>query len=161
MTVHRPASSEVGMGADAAQRYGGPTAASTVTALTDVLRSECRLLQELLAVMQRQREAVAGDDLQAVEESVYATHRVLHTLGEARRRRRTINRLLGESDDLSIRSLDDVLSTQMSEELRGVRDELELLAQALAIEVDLNRRVLRGALTEGIPSVSRDTDAAG
>jgi flagellar biosynthesis/type III secretory pathway chaperone len=129
----------------AAQRPG-QVAKSAVAALTDVLRSERRLLQELLGVMQRQREAIAADDLQAIEESVYSTHRVLHTLNEARRRRRSINRLLGESDDLSIRNLDSVLSPQMPADLRRVRDELEVLAEALSTEVDLNRTALRGAL---------------
>jgi hypothetical protein len=130
-------------------RYATGSPAATVAAMTDVLRSECRLLQELLGVMQRQREAVAADDLHAVEESVYATHRVLHTLNEARRRRRSINRLLGESDDLPLGGLDDVLGMRMPEELRKTRDELELLARALTSEVDINRRVLRHALATG------------
>ncbi len=131
------------------RNFADESPAATVAALTDVLRSECRLLQELLAVMQRQREAVAADDLTSVEESVYATHRVLHTLNEARRRRRSINRMLGESDDLSIRGLDDVLGMRMPEDLRRTRDELELLARALTSEVDINRRVLRHALATG------------
>lgn len=130
-------------------RWIGESPAATISALTDVIKSETRLLQELLAVMQRQREAVAADDLQAVEESVYATHRVLHTLNEARRRRRSINRLLGESDDLTIRELDSVLGMRMPDELRNARDELELLARALSKEVDVNRRVLRQALATG------------
>jgi flagellar biosynthesis/type III secretory pathway chaperone len=129
--------------------YGAPSTATTVAALTDVLRSECRLLKELLVVLQRQREAVSTDNLQAVEESVYATHRVLHTLSEARRRRRTINRMLGESDDLSIRGIEDVLGVEMPDDLRKTRDELELLAQALTSDVDTNRRVLRDALAAG------------
>jgi hypothetical protein len=127
----------------------GESPATMVAALTEVLRAEGRLLQELLAVMQRQRAAVAADDLQAVEESVYATHRVLHTLNEARRRRRSINRLLGESDDLTIRELDGVLGGAMPHELRSARDELELLARTLSREVDINRRVLRQALATG------------
>jgi flagellar biosynthesis/type III secretory pathway chaperone len=129
--------------------WTGESAMATIASLTDVIRSESRLLRELLAVMQRQRDAVAADDLQAVEESVYATHRVLHTLNEARRRRRAINRALGESDDLPIRDLDGVLGVRMSDELRRARDELELLARALSNEVDVNRRVLRQALAAG------------
>jgi flagellar biosynthesis/type III secretory pathway chaperone len=133
----------------APSRFAGDVPSSTITALTDVIRSELRLLNELMGVMQRQRQAVAADDLQAVEESVYATHRVLHTLNEARRRRRSINRMLGESDDLSIRELDAVLGGRMPEELRSARDELELLARALSSEVEVNRRVLRQALASG------------
>lgn len=130
-------------------RFASETPAATIAALTDALRSECRLLKELLAVMQGQREAVARDDLEAVEDSVYATHRILHTLNEARRRRRSINRLLGESDDLSIQGLERVLGTRMPDVLRDARDELELLARALTTEVDINRRVLRQALASG------------
>lgn len=125
------------------------TPAATIAALTHVIQSESRLLQELLTVMQRQRDAVAVDDLQSVEESVYSTHRVLHTLNEARRRRRSLNRMLGESDDLSIRELDNVLGMRMPDELRKARDELEMLARALSNEVDVNRRVLRQALATG------------
>ncbi len=130
-------------------RYIADSPAATAAAMTDVLRSECRLFQELLSLMQRQREAVAADDYETVEESIYATHRILHTLNEARRRRRAINRMLGESDDLTIRALDDVLGPRMPDDLREVRDELELLARALTGEVDINRRVLRHALTPG------------
>jgi hypothetical protein len=132
-----------------AHRFSGESPATMVVALTEVLRAEGRLLQELLAVMQRQRAAIAADDLQSVEDSVYATHRVLHTLNEARRRHRSINRMLGESDDLSIRDLDLVLGDAMPHELRASRDELELLARALASEVDINRRVVRQALASG------------
>jgi hypothetical protein len=133
----------------AGARFPRESPATVVAALTDVLLSECHLLQELLAIMQRQREAVAADDLQAVEESVYATHRVLLTLNEARRRRRSINRMLGESDDISIRDLDGILGAAMPQELRTARDELEFLARALSSEVDINRRVLRQALATG------------
>jgi hypothetical protein len=121
--------------------------AAAVSALTNVIRSELRLLEELMAIIQRQRQAVAGDNLQLVEDCVYATHRVLHTLKEARRRRPAVNRMLGESDDLSIHELDNVLGIRMSGELRKSRDELEMLARALSREVEVNRRVLRQALT--------------
>jgi len=125
------------------------TPAAALRALTDALRSEHRLLQELVCVMQRQRAAVAADDLATVEESVYSTHRVLHTLNEARRRRRTLNRLLGESDDLPIRELESVLGGRMTDDLRGACDDLEAVARGLSNEVEINRRVLRQALSTG------------
>jgi flagellar biosynthesis/type III secretory pathway chaperone len=125
------------------------TPLTALRALADALRSEYRLLQELITVMQRQRAAVAADDLVTVEESVYSTHRVLHTLNEARRRRRSLNRLLGESDDLPIRELDAVLGPRMTDELRVARDELEEVARSLSGEVEINRRVLRRALATG------------
>lgn len=119
---------------------------ATIAALTDVLRVECRLLQELLAVVRRQREAVVTDDLPAVEESVYATHRVLHTLNEARRQRRSINRLLGEPDDLSLDGIGHALGPALPDDLRGVRDDLERLARALTLEVESNRKILQKVL---------------
>jgi len=119
------------------------------SALTELFRTESRLLQELLRVMERQREAVGKDDLEVVEETVFAIHRVLHTLGEAQRRRRSINRNLGEREDLSLRDLEAALGSSLTPELRDARDELEGLAHRLAREVDVNRRILRGALASG------------
>ena len=122
---------------------------ATIEALTDALGSEWRLLQDLIAIMRRQREAVARDDLQAVDESVYATQRVLLTLGEARRRRRSLNRLMGEAEDAGLRRLDDVLGEQMTDALRAARDGLIAAALELSKEVEINRRVLRQALAAG------------
>jgi hypothetical protein len=122
---------------------------STLVALTDVLCTERRLLDELVSVLRRQRDAVARDDLQTVEDTVFATHRVLRTLDEARRRRRSVNRLLGESDDLSLSELEDALGSCMTDVLRRARDELERAARTLAHEVDVNRRILRRALAVG------------
>jgi hypothetical protein len=123
-----------------------PTA---LAALTDALRSERRLLGELVGVLRQQRDAVTRDDLQTVEDTVFATHRVLRTMEEARRRRRSLNRLLGESDDLSLPELENALGSCMTDVLRHARDELEAAARTLASEVDINRRVLRRALATG------------
>ena len=64
------------------------TVLSPIDSMTDALTTERRLLDELISVMRRQRSAVGDDDLQRVDDSVFATHRVLVTLNEARRRRR-------------------------------------------------------------------------
>src|SRR5215207_5907568 len=66
----------------------GAHAPATLLALVDALGSERRLVDELTATMRRQRAAVAVDDLQAVDDSVFATHRLLATLGQARQRRK-------------------------------------------------------------------------
>jgi hypothetical protein len=125
------------------------TVLSPVDSLTDALRTERRLLDELIGVMRRQREAVGQDDLQSVDDSVFATHRVLVTLSEARRRRRSLNTLIGEREDLGIHSLDDVLGPRMTPELRDARDELHDAARSLSREVAINRRILREALAHG------------
>ncbi|HEU4629165.1 MAG TPA: hypothetical protein VFS08_05445, partial [Gemmatimonadaceae bacterium] len=64
----------------------GASAASSLAALVDAHHSERKLIEDLASIMRRQRSAVAEDDLQGVDDSVFATHRVLVTLGEARRR---------------------------------------------------------------------------
>lgn len=117
-----------------------------VESLADALATERRLLEELIVVMRRQREAIDADDLQAIEDSVFATHRVLVTLNEARRRRRTLNALMGHGQKVGIHSLDEVLGTRMTVELRIARDELHDVARTLSREVATNRSMLREAL---------------
>jgi hypothetical protein len=126
-----------------------PSQAPSVEALADAMASEKRLIDELIAIMRRQRSAVAVDDLQGVDDSVFATHRVLVTLNEARRRRRALNRMLGEREDITIDALDHVLGPRMTEALREVRDALQVSARALSQEVAVNRQVLRQALASG------------
>src|SRR5262245_66132980 len=119
------------------------TVVSPIDSLTDALISERRLIEELIAVMRRQRDAVSEDDLQSVDDSVFATHRVLVTLNEARRQRRTLNTLIGQREDIGIHALDDALGPRMTPALRDARDELHTAAKALSSEVALNRRILR------------------
>lgn len=99
----------------------------------DALGSERRLIDELIALMRRQRAAVGADDLQAVEETVYAMQRVLCTLGEARKRRRALNAL----DPSAVPAIAEA------------REQLQRAAQTLSGEVAVNRRVLREALAAG------------
>jgi FlgN protein len=126
-----------------------PASAAALDALLDALRSERKLLDELVATMRRQRTAVGADDLQSVDDSVFATHRILATLGQARVRRRQINRILVGGEELQARDLDLVLGAQMTDALRTARDELQASAAVLSREVDVNRRVLRDALASG------------
>lgn len=125
------------------------TVISPVDSLTDALSTERRLLDELIAVLRRQREAVGDDDLQRVDDSVFATHRVLVTLSEARRRRRNLNALIGHREDLGIHALDEALGPRMTDALRIARDELHVAARTLSREVSMNRRILREALAHG------------
>jgi hypothetical protein len=125
------------------------TVLSPVDELTEALTTERRLLDELIAVMRRQRNAVGDDDLQSVDDSVFSTHRVLVTLSECRRRRRNLNALIGQREDLGIHSLDEALGSRMTPTLRTARDELHNAARALSREVALNRRILREALACG------------
>jgi hypothetical protein len=124
---------------------GSPPPAA-VEAMVDALRSETRLLDDLTGIMQRQRAAVGTDDLDGLDDSVFATHRVLVTLAEARRRRRSVNRLLGAPEELSAHQLEELLGAGMTPGLADARDRLHAAAAALAREVDVNRRVLADAM---------------
>jgi hypothetical protein len=126
-----------------------PAGEPSLEMLADAMSSETKLIDELIAIMRRQRMAVAADDLEAVDASVFATHRVLITLNEARRRRRTLNHMLGEREDISIDALEDMLGSRMTLQLSGLRDSLRQAAHSLSHEVSVNRRVLRQALAGG------------
>src|SRR5215475_8386469 len=94
------------------------TVVSPIDSLTEALVTERRLIDDLISIMRKQRSAVGDDDLQVVDDSVFATHRVLVTLSEARRRRRQLNTLIGQPEDLGIHALDDALGTRMTPALR-------------------------------------------
>src|SRR5690606_67270 len=110
---------------------------------------EVRLLHDLIDVMRKQRLSVGADDLQGVDDSVFATHRILVTLGEARRQRRSLGRRIAGNEDLGLRALDDVLGDEMTDTLREARDGLRAAALVLAREVEMNRQILRNALSTG------------
>jgi flagellar biosynthesis/type III secretory pathway chaperone len=133
---------------DAAPNYGPPTS-MLLEALHDALVSERRLLDDLIAQMRQQRVAVSGDDIQGVDDSTFATHRILATLGQARQRRRQLNLLLGGSEDLTLRDLEVTLGDQIDARLRDARQRLQLAADLLAREVGMNRKLLREALHSG------------
>jgi hypothetical protein len=124
----------------------GPVPHAALDALCNALTAEKVLIDELIEVVLRQRAAVAVDDLQAVDDTVFATHRLLLTLGEARKQRRSINQLLGCSEDTGVKQLADALGPWMTPQLRTERDALQDAARRLSREIEINRRVLREAL---------------
>ena len=127
----------------------GAHAPATLLALLDALGSERRLVDDLTTTMRRQRAAVAVDDLQTVDDSVFATHRLLATLGQARQRRKAVNRLLCGHEEVPLRLLGEVVGAQMTDALRDACEGLQESAEALSREVEMNRRVLRDALAHG------------
>jgi len=129
-----------------------PSALSPIDSLSEALATERRLIDELLAVIRRQRTAVAEDDLRGIEDSMFATHRLLVTLSEAKCRRRTLNTLLGQSEDVGILALDRVLGARMTAELRAERDGLHQAARTLSREVAVNRELLRDAMGDAAKS---------
>lgn len=134
-------------------RATSPTASAQwpalISGLTDALVTERRLVEDLTDAMHQQREAVAADDLAAIDDSVFAVQRILLTLGEARKRRRTLNARLGQSESLALRDLIERLGPHATDALRDARDELQAAATRLSREVATNRQLLREALASG------------
>lgn len=123
-----------------------PVSPAILEALHDALFSERRLLDELITQMRRQRRAVSADNIEAIDESTFATHRILATLGQARQRRRQLNVLLGGSEECTLHELEELLGERSDERLRDARMRLQLAADTLTREVGMNRRLLREAL---------------
>lgn len=133
----------------AAPQAGAPMTSfppAALDALANALSAERALINDLIDVMLRQRSAVGADDLQGVDDSVFATHRLLLTLGEARKRRRGINSVLGWREDAGVKQLDELLGAAMPARIRTERDELQAAARRLSREIEINRRILREAL---------------
>jgi len=134
-----------------AQKYAPatPRRESAVEVLSDVLGTERRLLEELMLVMRKQRAAVSCDDLEALDDSVFATYRVLATLGEARRRRKSVNRLLGGAEDMNVNDIEEILGDRATPDVIEARNALQQAAMELSREVDTNKQVLKAALDNG------------
>ena len=118
-------------------------------ALIGVVTAEIRLLEGLVGVLRRQRLALLTDDLQSVDDSVFATHRILVTLGEAGRHRRALGRLIGGSEDIGLRPLEDGTGERIADALRSACEALHMATLTLSREVETNRRILRAALSNG------------
>jgi hypothetical protein len=131
-----------GLGVAAPERAPG----ALLEALHDAMVSEHKLLDDLVAQMRRQRAAVAADDIQAVDDATFGTHRILATLGQARQRRRQLNLLLGGSEDCTLADLEARWGDRLDPRLREARVRLRTVADQLSREVGVNRRLLREVL---------------
>jgi hypothetical protein len=132
--------------ADSFRTSSAPVPASALEALSDALLAERKLIDDLTAVVLRQRAAIAVDDLQAIDDSVFATHRLLLTLGEARKGRRSINAMAGCKEETGVKHLEGALGPWMTPRLRAAREELQVAAISLSREIGINRRILREAI---------------
>lgn len=118
-------------------------------ALQDALQREAHLVGDLLHVVLRQRAGVVSDDIQVVDDSVYAAHRMARTLEEARRHRRALLELITGDPDTSLEMLESAMEGEVAPELVRARDELMGAARVLSREIAINRRILRDALSTG------------
>lgn len=118
-------------------------------AFSDALRREAKLLLDLGEVLERQRAAVARDDLAVVDETVYSAQRVFRTLAEARRRRKALLDILGIDPEVGLDALESVLGGRMTADVGLAREELKEAARRLSSELTVNRKVLQGAIASG------------
>lgn len=117
--------------------------------LLEALEGEGRLLRTLLEILKQQRAGVAEDDLEKLEGSVYDAQRVLATLAQARRRRRSLISLLTGNPETPMEGLEDYLGARVTPELDRARRALRGDALALKRELAINRRVLESASDAG------------
>ncbi len=110
---------------------------------------ESKLLIDLMEVLKRQRGAVSKDDLAVVDETVYSAQRIFRTLAEARRRRHALLEILGVDGGLGLDDLEEGLCGRMTEEVAEARDRLKEAAGHLSRELDMNRKILSGAIATG------------
>jgi len=123
-----------------------PRYAATPAGLADALQTEARLLDKLVEVLLRQREAIAAQDVEGIDECVHSAHRVLLTLSEAQRRRRALLGTLVGAEDVPLRSLDEVLGEAATEAVVAARNRLLDAAAAAGREVAVNRHVVEAAM---------------
>jgi flagellar biosynthesis/type III secretory pathway chaperone len=121
----------------------------SVQSLADSLRREAKLLLDLKEVLQRQRAAVAKDDLALVDETVYSAQRIFRTLAEARRQRRALLEILGVSPDAGLDDLGAYLGVRMTMDLRLAQTELKEAARRVSGELAVNKKILEGAIASG------------
>jgi hypothetical protein len=121
----------------------------TVDTLAEALNGEVRLIEDLASILRRQREGVVSDDVQKVDDSVFAAHRLMRTIEEARRRRRTMTGILLGAADVPPRDLAQSLGGRATPGLTAAAGGLQAAAMALSREIEINRHVLRGAIEAG------------
>ena len=123
--------------------------AREATPLIEAIQRERGLLEELKGGLERQRQAVANDDVEGIEQGVHAVHRVLFTLSEATARRRSLVGVLGGTEDSRLSELPALLEEDARPELEAAISELSESARVVQEALDLTRRVLRGAAEAG------------
>jgi len=116
--------------------------------LLAALNTERKLMDELLAALQRQRDAVSDNDIDGIEACVADVHRTLLTLSEALKCRRTMVGLISGSEDTPLSEMHrwiDPSNGLVDQTVRG----LTTAARTVARELVTTRAMLQGAIAEG------------
>lgn len=107
--------------------------------LVDAFDAETRQIDTLVQILRRQRDGVAQYSASEIQDSVYSIHRVLPTLDEARKRRRTLLEVLDEHGGAAGEAEPDP-------RLDLSRERLLAAARGLERELALTRHVLETAI---------------
>ncbi|MEW5917983.1 MAG: flagellar export chaperone FlgN [Gemmatimonadota bacterium] len=132
--------------------------APMVQQLVDAIRCEARLVQELIALQRQQREAIAADDLRAMEDTTFGTQRVLCTLAEAHRLRCALNDHLGVVEHGALPDMFGALEPAAAAVLRTERDRLMETTRVLVREVRANRALLSVSLAKDRETVGSEPE---
>lgn len=124
----------------------------SLTGLVQVVRAfndEARLAEEMRDLLVRQRTAVAGNDHEALDDSVLAINRTLLTMDEARVLREELLRALSGADDGEIPPLERILGDPAPHQAAAARQRLKTAAHGVAREAAINHRILGRAAEAG------------
>lgn len=126
-----------------------PLVLDRVPELISALRIERKLVGDMVRVLLLQRSAVSQDDIDGIDDSVFSAQRILLSLSEARTRRRTLLQLMTGREEIPLSDFEDELGPTATPELIQARNDLRDAAQVMARELEVNRRVLSGAIGAG------------
>ncbi len=133
----------------------------TEDALTRAFDAERAILDDLHAALLRQREAVAVDDLEGINATVFAAHRLLGMYREARANRRRVVQLLCEREGVRVEELEAHLGDRLSPAARAALEAVRSSAQRLQDGVAVNRELLQAAMLAGDQLVKAISAAQG
>jgi hypothetical protein len=109
------------------------------------LERETKLLGDLLQVLIQHREAVASEDLATIDDTIFSAQRILRTLAEARKKRRTLLEILGIDPQTPMDELEGSLNPNAAPELREAIQAFRGIALKLTGELEVNQKVLNSA----------------
>jgi len=125
-----------------------PPPLTRTESLERVFETERRLLDQLRDVLLHQRTGLSTNDIPTLDDSVFSAQRLFLTLQEARRRRRALLDLVAGDADLPLAELEDHVA-DLAASVRIARDRLLESARGLHRELEINRKVLDGAIGVG------------
>ena len=113
--------------------------------LASALREETALLESLIQLLERQRQGIAQQDLEVIDETVHGSQRILLTLGEARKRRRSLVQITTGAE----REEDEVDMAKIDPRARDAWATLKSTARRLSDTLSVNQSVLQEAIRFG------------